>query len=219
MQEKSTTRPTKKQARADIVHHELLRLFPTAHTILQFSNHIELLIAVMLSAQTTDTRVNIVTKKLFATYPTLDDYLSVDIDTLTQDIASINYYRTKARHISNTLHIIKHTYHGILPRTVENMMMLPGVGRKTALVVLGNAYGIVSGIAVDTHVNRLARAHGLTTHTTPERIESDLQKLFPRDEWFHLTNRMIAYGRTYCQARCTHVHCPIMHILKKKGLC
>lgn len=204
--------------RAKIVLRELKKLFPESKTILEFGNHVELLFAVMLSAQTTDKQVNVVTRKLFKKYPKLTDYAEASDEEFVKDVSSVNYYKTKARHILATARKLQTEFGGKLPETVEEMMTFPGVGRKTALVVLGNAHNIVEGIAVDTHVQRLSRALKLTKHTIPEKIETDLKKLFPKSEWFQLTNRMIEYGRKYCPARCKHKTCPIIQILTKKKL-
>ncbi|MBI2436395.1 MAG: endonuclease III [Candidatus Magasanikbacteria bacterium] len=198
------------QHRATLVLTELKRLFPTSKTILEFSNNIELLFAVMLSAQTTDVQVNKVTKNLFQKYKTLDDYISADPIILQTDLNRVNYYKTKTTYIQKTAKILKEKYVSILPRTIEEMMGLPGVGRKTAVVVLGNAYNITAGIAVDTHVKRLSKVFGLTTHDDTQKIETDLKQLFPKEEWFLLTNRMIEYGRAYCPAHCRHEKCPIL---------
>ncbi len=204
--------------RAHTVLHELKTLFPDSKTILEFSTHIELLFAVMLSAQTTDKQVNVVTRILFRKYPTLQHYVNASDDEFVRDLRAVNYYKTKAKHILATARKLDSEFGGKLPRTLEEIMSFPGVGRKTALVVLGNAYTLVEGIAVDTHVQRLSRVFKLTKHTQPEKIEKDLKQLFPRGEWFHLTNRMIDYGRLYCPARCTHIDCPIVHKLKLKKL-
>lgn len=205
------------QKRATLVLAELKTLFPTSKTILKFSNNIELLFAVMLSAQTTDLLVNKVTEKLFKKYPTLSYYIEADPKEFALDIRAVNYYKTKAKHILQTAQLLADKHKGKLPKTIEEMIELPGVGRKTAIVVLGNAYGISAGIAVDTHVKRLSRAFGLTRHEDTQKIEADLKKLFPQEEWFDLTNRMIDYGRTYCPARCTHVSCIIIPKLAKKS--
>ncbi len=204
--------------RANIVLRELKKLFPKSKTILEFGNHVELLFAVMLSAQTTDKQVNVVTRKLFKKYPKLKDYVNANDEQFVKDVSSVNYYKTKAKHILATARKLHTEFGGTLPQTVEDMMSFPGVGRKTALVVLGNAHSLVEGIAVDTHVQRLSRALKLTKHTIPEKIEIDLKKLFPKSEWFQLTNRMIEYGRKYCPARCKHKTCPIIQILTKKKL-
>lgn len=209
---------TQNKQRSRIVLTELKRLFPESKTILEFSNHFELLIAVMLSAQTTDIQVNVVTRKLFTKYPKLTNYVDANDEKFTQDVSSVNYYKTKAKHILATARRLHTEFGGKLPETVEEMMSFPGVGRKTALVVLGNAHNIVEGIAVDTHVQRLSRVFKLTKHTAPEKIETDLKKLFPKSEWFQLTNRMIEYGRKYCPARCKHGTCTIVQILKQKKL-
>lgn len=210
--------PTINKRRSTIVLQELKKLFPESKTILEFSNHFELLVAVMLSAQTTDKQVNIVTRKLFRKYPKLKDYVEATDEEFTKDISSVNYYRTKAKHILATARKLHGEFKGKLPRTFEEMIMFPGVGRKTAIVVLGNAYNSVEGIAVDTHVQRLSKVFKLTKQTTPEKIEKDLKELFPKTEWFHLTNRMIEYGRKYCPARCKHVDCQIVILLKKKKM-
>lgn len=206
------------QKRAKIVLQELKKLFPDSKTILEFGNHVELLFAVMLSAQTTDKQVNVVTRKLFQKYPALTDYVGAKDEDFLVDVSSVNYYLTKAKHILATARKLHAEFGGKLPKTIEEMMSFPGVGRKTALVVLGNAHNIVEGIAVDTHVQRLSKILKLTKHAVPEKIEKDLKKLFPKNEWFQLTNRMIEYGRKYCPARCKHENCPIVNLLKKKKL-
>ncbi len=207
-----------RHARATLVLRKLKQLFPDSQTILEFSTHAELLFAVMLSAQTTDKQVNVVTRTLFKKYPTLAHYARAEDEEFTLDVSSVNYYKTKARHILATARKLHTEFGGILPKTIEEMMSFPGVGRKTALVVLGNAYALVEGIAVDTHVQRLSRVFKLTKHTQPEKIEADLKELFPKKEWFQLTNRLIDYGRMYCPAGCTHETCPIVKILKDKKL-
>ncbi len=206
------------EQRATIVLTELKVLFPESKTILEFSNHFELLVAVMLSAQTTDKQVNVVTRKLFKKYPKLETYVGAKDEVFTKDISSVNYYKTKAKHILATARKLHAEFNGRLPHTVEEMMSFPGVGRKTAIVVLGNAHTITGGIAVDTHVQRLSRVFKLTKQTTPKKIETDLKELFPKSEWFDLTNRMIEYGRTYCPARCKHENCPIIAKLRKSKL-
>lgn len=196
--------------RARIVLRTLKRLFPHAGIILNYSNPWELLVAVILSAQCTDTAVNKVTTTLFKKYKTIDDYIAAPTRELESDIFSAGFYRVKTRSIKGAAKKIKKEYSGEVPHLFHELLTLPGVGRKTAHVVLGNAYGIVEGIAVDTHVKRLARVYGLTDQFDPDKIEHDLMLLFPKNEWFSLTYRMIEYGRLFCSAR-RHAHdqCPL----------
>lgn len=178
--------------------------------ILQYSNPWELLVAVELSAQCTDLRVNIVTEKLFRKYRSLEDYVNADPKEFEKDIFQTGFYKNKSKNILAAAKILKETFGGELPKTMKDMLTIPGVGRKTANVVLGNAYGIAEGIAVDTHVMRLAQVLGLSRHKTPEKIEKDLMKLIPQKEWFHSTYLLIDYGRKYCTARPhDHEHCPL----------
>ena len=179
---------------------KLKKLFPDASISLKYSNNWELLVAVILSAQCTDVMVNKVTGKLFKKYHTLEEYVLADADEFEKDIKSTGFFRNKTKNILAAAKIIKEKYDGKVPNTMEEMLALPGVARKTANVVLGNAYGVVEGIAVDTHVKRLSLAFGLTRHTNPEKIEQDLMELFPQKEWFPFTYRMIEYGRQYYPA-------------------
>lgn len=192
---------------------ELKTLFPDAKIVLNYKNNWELMVAVQLSAQCTDKKVNEVTEKLFKKYKTLDDYVRANPKTFEQDIHATGFFRNKTKNILAAANMVKEKFEGILPRTMNKMLTIPGVARKTANVVLGNAYGIVEGIAVDTHVKRLARILGLSKHTTPEKIERDLMKLIPQKEWFSFTYRLIEYGRKYCTAR-PHQHdkCPLSNI-------
>ena len=151
--------------------------------MLKYSSSWELLVAVMLSAQCTDKQVNKVTEKLFKKYTGLDDYIKANVKEFERDIFSTGFYRAKTKHILATAGIIKTIYKGELPRTMKEMVQLPGVGRKTANVVLGNVYGVVEGIAVDTHVKRMSRVVGLTKKKDPEKKERDLKKVVPRKAW------------------------------------
>lgn len=178
----------------------LKKHYPKAKIILNFSNNWELLVAVMLSAQCTDKMVNIVTEKLFKKYRTVADYANVDIKELEQDIRSTGFYRNKAKNIKTTAQIILEKYDGVVPRTMEELISLRGVARKTANIVLGNAYKIVEGIAVDTHVYRLSRRLGFTESTNTDKVEKDLMKVIPREEWFTLTYLLIEHGRAICKA-------------------
>ena len=190
-----------KQERADYVGKELAKLYPETPVPLDHTDAFTLLVAVVLSAQCTDKKVNEVTPKLFARYPTLDDYLLADPREFEQLIFQTGFYRNKTRHILAAAQVVKHQFHGVVPRTMEEMLMIPGVARKTANVVLGNAYGVVEGIAVDTHVKRFARRFGLSDEEEHVRIEHDLMEVLPREQWFRVTYLMIEFGRTYCPAR------------------
>jgi len=174
-----------------------------------------MLIAVILSAQCTDKKVNEVTEALFKKYRTLDDYVNADLAEFEHRIHSTGFYHNKAKNILGAARMLKEQFDSVIPKTMEEMLLLPGVARKTANVVLGNAYGVVEGIAVDTHVRRLARLWGLTDEMNPEKIERDLMEILPREEWFLFTYRVIEYGRNYCPARPRHDHmnCPVSKIL------
>ncbi len=187
----------------------LKKLFPNPKTILNYTTPWELLVAVILSARNTDKKVNEVTKNLFAKYKTIKNYKNADIKELEKDLKKLGLFRQKAKFIKNTATIISNKHKGQIPKTMQELIELPGVGRKTANIILGNIYGIVEGIAVDTHVTRLSKLFGLTKNKNPEKIEKDLMQLLPKEEWFDFTNRMIAYGRTYCPAHCKHTNCPL----------
>jgi len=209
---KNPADPRTGKASARRVLSVLKRLFPEAKIALNFGNNWELLVAVILSAQCTDKKVNEVTKKLFKKYRTLGDYAGADAREFEQDIKPTGFYRNKTKHVLACAKIIKEKFNGKVPKTMDEILTLPGVARKTANVVLGNAYGVVEGIAVDTHVIRLSRLFGLTEEHNPVKIEKDLMRVIPKKEWFNFTYRMIAYGRKYCPAR-THngAKCPIAH--------
>ena len=161
----------------------------------------ELLVATILSAQSTDERVNIVTKSLFKKYNKPKDYAKADIKELEQDIRSTGFYHNKAKHIQESSRIIEEKYGGKVPKTMEELVELPGVARKTANIVLYNAFEITSGIAVDTHVRRLSNRLGLTENDNPDKIEQDLMKLIPKDQWMHFTDLLIFHGRRVCAAK------------------
>lgn len=210
----------RRKKRAGVVLRELKKLFPRAGMMLRYSNHWELLVAVELSAQCTDKKVNEVTQRLFKKYRTLDDYIHAKQKDFEKYIYSTGFYRNKAKNILAAAKMIKKEYRGKLPRTMEEMLKIPGVARKTANVVLGNAYGIVEGVAVDTHVRRLSRLFGLTKEYGPNKIEQDLMEILPKKEWFRFTYRVIEYGRTYCKATPRHDHkeCPVTQALIKRKL-
>lgn len=199
-----------RKQRTEKIVAKLKKLFPNAKIALQYSDPLQLLIAVMLSAQTTDKQVNKVTPNLFKKYQTLDDYVNSDIKEFEKDIHSTGFYHNKAKHILASVKIIKKKFDGEVPNTMEGLLSLPGVARKTANVVLGNLYGKVEGIAVDTHVRRLSKVLGLTDETDPVKIEKDLMAILPKKEWFDFTYRIIEYGRNYCIAKThDHAHCPL----------
>ena len=188
----------------------LKKLIPNPEMELTYRNNWELLVAVILSAQCTDKQVNKVTKELFKKYRTLDEYVRAKPREFEKDIYSTGFYRNKTKHILASAKLLKKEFAGKVPRTMGEMVTLPGVSRKTANVVLGNAYGVVEGIAVDTHVARLAKRFGLTKHTDPKKIEQDLMEITPKSEWFRFTYLMIGYGRRYCPARSKT--CPLDYI-------
>jgi endonuclease-3 len=168
---------------------------------LKFSNLHELLFAVMMSAQTTDAQVNKVTKNLFKKYKTLEDFANSDIKELQKDISSIGIFRNKAKNIKTSANKIIKEYNSVVPDSMNELLTLPGVGRKTANVVLAYGFGRAEGIAVDTHVKRISKRLRLTEHTDPIKIEQDLMKLIPRKEWSVFTHMIIEHGRALCTAR------------------
>ena len=187
--------------RATAINRELKRLFPHARIALNYSSPWECLVAVELSAQCTDKKVNEVTEKLFKKYRNLDDYINAKPSEFERDIHSTGFFRNKTKNILAAAKLIEKKFRGRVPRTMKDILTVPGVARKTANVVLGNVYGVVEGIAVDTHVLRMSRVLGLSDATTPENVERDLMALFPKREWFLLTYRLVEYGRTYCPAK------------------
>ncbi|MDI6642281.1 MAG: endonuclease III [Elusimicrobiota bacterium] len=179
----------------------LKKHYPDAKVALEFSNPLEILIATILSAQCTDERVNKVTKTLFKKYKSVKDYAQADIKKFEQEIRSTGFYHNKAKNIINACKIILEKYNGKVPKTMQELLSLPGVARKTANIVLGNAYGIVEGIAIDTHVRRLSQRLGLSKSDDPEKIEQDLMKLIPKKFWFQISYLLIDHGREICSAR------------------
>ena len=192
---------------------ELKNLFPKTKIALNYSNPIELFVAVVLSAQTTDKQVNVVTADLFKKYRTIKDYVNTPLSQFEQDVKRIGLYRGKAKNIKAALEIISKQYNGKIPDSMEKLVKLPRVGRKTANVLLFNVYGKNEGIAVDTHVKRLSNLFGLSNQTDPNKIERDLMEIVPKNEWGEFTYRMIDYGRAYCTARCKHEICPLRNFV------
>jgi endonuclease-3 len=175
--------------------------YPDAKTALHYTSPLEILIATILSAQCTDKRVNIVTKSLFKKYKTAQDYANADLAELEEDIRSTGFYRNKAKNIKNAGRMLVEKYNSHVPRTMEEILELPGVARKTANIVLSNAYGVIEGIAVDTHVRRLSKRLGLTENTDQNKIETDLMLIVPKSHWKRITNLLIFHGRNVCMAR------------------
>jgi len=180
---------------------ELWRLYPDAKCSLDFSNPLELLVATQLSAQCTDERVNLVTRDLFQKYRNAEDYANASQEDLEQDIRSTGFYRNKAKNIRAACQLLITNYNGEVPSTMADLLKLPGVARKTANVVLGNAFGIIEGFVVDTHIGRLARRFGWTKNEDPVKVEQDLMRLVPRQDWLDLSHLMIFHGRAICQSR------------------
>jgi len=187
--------------RAAALCRELPRLYPDAHCELDFTNPLELLIATMLSAQCTDVQVNQVTPEVFRKYKTARDYAQAEPAALESDLKRIGLYRAKAKNIRAAAQMLVEKHHGEVPRTMEELTALPGVGRKTANVVLGNAFASNVGVVVDTHVLRLSRRLELTKNTTPEKVEQDLMKVIPQDRWIAFSHELIHHGRRVCVSR------------------
>lgn len=208
----------KKQHTAEIIK-RLKKMYPDAHCALNHSNAFELLVATILSAQCTDDRVNIVTATLFRKYRTPQDFVDVPLEELTQDIKSINFFNNKAKNIQATARKIVEEFSGEVPKTMDELLSLNGVARKTANVVLGNAFGIASGVVVDTHVSRLSQRLGITEETTPEKIEKDLQELVPKKDWVMFPHWLIYHGRQICNARKPKCEeCKLNNICPKIGV-
>jgi endonuclease III len=175
--------------------------FPDARTELDWRNPLELLVATMLSAQTTDVQVNRVTQSLFSKYRTAEDYAESSPGELEEDIRPTGFYRNKARSLRNMASALVQEHDGEVPRTMQELVALPGVGRKTANVVLGNAFGVDEGIVVDTHVRRVSGRLGLTENRDPEKIERDLMQAVPKRDWTVFSHLLILHGRRTCKAR------------------
>jgi endonuclease III len=206
----SLTRDAPIEDRAPEVIRILSDAYPDAKVALHFTNPLECLVATILSAQCTDEKVNEVTSTLFVKYPTAESYLAVPEDELRMDIRPTGFFNQKAASIRAACQRIVEAYDGQVPGTMEDLLTLRGVARKTANIVLGNSFGIVEGIAVDTHVKRLANRIGFSSRSDPNKIEQDLMRLIPRDRWFPFTYVLIDHGRALCTAkkpRCTE--CPI----------
>jgi endonuclease III len=190
-----------REERAKLLTRRLPQIYPDAHCELNYGSPFELLVATILSAQCTDKRVNIVTAELFQRHKQPEDFVKMSQEELEKIIHSTGFYRNKAKNIRAAAQKILETHGGKIPRTLEELSALPGVGRKTANVVLGNAFDINEGVVVDTHVTRLSNRLKLTTHKDPVKIERDLMKLFPERVWADLSHWLIWHGRRRCYAR------------------
>ena len=197
---KKFTEAENKRRAVEVVE-SLEKEFPDAEVALHYANPLQLLVATILSAQTTDRRVNIVTKSLFRKYGKAEDYANADLSALELEVKSTGFYHNKAKNIKKTGEMLVQKYHSQVPKTMTEMLELPGVARKTANIVLQNAYGVVEGIAVDTHVRRVSARLGLTENQDPNKIEQDLMRIVPKEKWVRITDFLITLGRRVCTAR------------------
>jgi endonuclease III len=191
----------KKEDRAPLVYQRLDKLFPNAHCELNHETPFQLLIATILSAQCTDVRVNMVTPQLFKSFPDAEKLSKAPQEKIEEIIKSTGFFRAKAKNIIGCAHALIENFNGEIPKNIEDLSSLPGVGRKTANVVLGNAFNINAGVVVDTHVKRISKLLGLTRHEQPEKVEIDLMELFPQSKWTQLSHLFIFLGRRICIAR------------------
>jgi endonuclease-3 len=197
----------------------LKRTYPSAHCALHFTTPLELLIATILSAQCTDERVNLVTPALFARCPDAESLASISQSELEKIIHSTGFYRAKARSLRSCAASLVADHQGKVPRTMEALHKLAGVGRKTANVVLGNAFGLAEGVVVDTHVGRLSRRMGLTRHLDPVKVESALVRLIPKEDWTLVSHLLIAHGRKRCNARKPDcAQCEVKKLCPQRGV-
>ncbi|MGZ5291318.1 MAG: endonuclease III [Actinomycetota bacterium] len=213
MPKRSLTRDDPLEARSTEIIRILSATYPDAHVALHFTNALEMLVATILSAQCTDEKVNEVTAVLFGKYRTAEDYLRVPEDELKADIKPTGFFNQKAISIRAACQRIVDEYDGVVPDTMEDLITLRGVARKTANIVLGNAYGKVEGVAVDTHVKRLANRLGFSEESDPDKIERDLMRVIPKERWFDFTYVLIDHGRALCVARRPRCEaCPVSHV-------
>ena len=199
--------------KAEQIEKKLKELYPDPHSPLQHANPWELYVAVALSAQQTDVGVNKVTPDLFAKYKKLDDYKKASYEEFDNDIKRINFHKGKAKAILEAAKIVSEKYDGKLPQTMEELIALPFIGRKTANVIMQEAFGKSEGVVVDTHVRRLSNLFGLTKNQDPVKIEKNLMEIIPQSDWRHFGLGLIWYGREYCSARCKHTDCPLKEFI------
>jgi endonuclease III len=199
------------KTRASTIIRLLEKEYPQAKIALKYNNPLELLVATILSAQCTDERVNKVTATLFKKYRNVGDYAYADLTELELDIRPTGFYRNKAKNIKQTGQILADRFSSQVPKTMEEMLQLPGVARKTANIVLQNAYGIIEGIAVDTHVRRVSKRLGLTENEDQDKIEQDLMEIIPKNEWMRITDLLIFLGRNVCVAKKPHCEACVLN--------
>ena len=203
-----------KRKKAALIVKKLKELFPKVKTALNYSNNFELLSAVIMSAQCTDKRVNIVTGSLFKKYKSIESFARADLKIFEKEIRSTGFYRNKAKNIINCAKIILKNYKGKIPDSMEELLKLPGIARKSANIILYLTTGKIAGVAVDTHVKRLSKVLGLTDNADPVKIEKDLMQILPKEEWMDFSFRLVDYGRKYCSARNhNHDECPITKLV------
>jgi endonuclease-3 len=210
---------SEKKARALKILSILKKTYPKANCSLDYKNPLQLLVATVLSAQCTDERVNKTTPALFARYRTASDFANADISELEKYVRSTGFYRNKAKNIKEACRIIAEKHNGKVPKTMGEMLELPGVARKTANIVLGNAYGVIEGVPVDTHAIRISRLLGLTKEKQQVKIERDLMAHIPKEDWLLISNLFVHHGRALCIARrpiCSK--CPLNKLCPKVGL-
>lgn len=197
----------------------LKKEYPGPKTALNYKTPFDLLVAVILSAQTTDVQVNKVTEALFRKYRSVKDYADTPLETLKKDISSVNFYNNKAKNIHSSAKLILEKFNGKVPKTMDELVTLPGVARKTANIILSTIYGINEGIAVDTHVKRVSYRLGLTKHEDPVKIEKDLMPVTPQEDWGDLSHLLIFHGRKICQAKKPlHSQCVLYDICPSRDI-
>ncbi len=219
--ERAVRRPRSWKARSELAAElspQLTALYPSLEIALRWENPLELIVATVLSAQCTDARVNEVTRSLFPRYPDALAYAEAPLEELKEAVRPTGFFNNKARHLQGLGRRLSEEYGGEVPATMDELLTLPGVARKTANVVLSNAFGIHDGVVVDTHVKRLSHRLGLTNETSPPKVETDLMRVLPQEEWHPFAWRLICHGRAVCQARKPKCgECPVSGLCPSAG--